>query len=194
MVKKWVNLLTWLLIGCSLLCSQSGAMTCLLTQLLTMTTTHKFPSLDVGVANVLVLVLVVGTIGRSLLPDKNKTKYGNKKVSLIRVMIWRGTPSDKADVPTTKLPFTYRISTLSFPLQSCPSRYNYVVIFLKGLFFASACDSSGAGTRVSKSGTWTAAFWRRRRLRHLAFLFMKELPWIFRPGTQSTCRQVEPEK
>ena len=26
-VKSWVNLLTWLLIGCSLLCSQSGAST-----------------------------------------------------------------------------------------------------------------------------------------------------------------------
>ena len=36
--------------------------------------------------------------------------------------IWRGTPGDEAYVPATKLPFTYRISTLSFPLQSCRSR------------------------------------------------------------------------
>ena len=68
--------------------------------------------------------------------------------------IWRGTPGDVADVPATKLPFTYLISTLSFPLQSCRSRYNCVVIFLKELFFASASDSSGA--RVSKSGTWNS--------------------------------------
>ena len=30
-------------------------------------------------------------------------------------------------------------------------------------------DSSRAGTRMSKSGTWTAALERERRLRHLAF-------------------------
>ena len=86
--------------------------------------------------------------------------------------IWRGMPGDKADVPAPKLPFTYRISTLLLPLQSCRSRYNCVVIFLKGLLFASASDSSGAGTRVSKSGTWAAALWRGRRLRHLVFLFI----------------------
>ena len=44
-VKSWVNLLTWLLIGCLLLYSQSGASSCLLTQLLTLTTTQKFPPL-----------------------------------------------------------------------------------------------------------------------------------------------------
>ena len=33
------------------------------------------------------------------------------------------------------------------------SRYNCVVIFLKGLFFASVSDSSEAETSVSKSGT-----------------------------------------
>ena len=44
-------------------------------------------------------------------------------------------PGDKADVHATKLPFTYRISKLSFPLQGCHSRYNCVVIFLKGLLF-----------------------------------------------------------
>ena len=59
---------------------------------------------------------------------------------------------DEADVPATKLPFTYRILTLSFPLQRCRSRYNCVVIILKALFFASANDSSGARTIVSKSG------------------------------------------
>ena len=32
------------------------------------------------------------------------------------VHIWRGTPGDAADVPATKLPSTYRILTLSFPL------------------------------------------------------------------------------
>ena len=42
---------------------------------------------------------------------------------------------DKADVPATKLPVPYRISTLSFPLDSCRSRYNVSRIFLKGLFF-----------------------------------------------------------
>ena len=64
---------------------------------------------------------------------------------------------DEADVPATKLPFTYRILTLSFPLQRCRSRYNCVVIFLKGLFFASASDSYGEGARMSKSGARTAA-------------------------------------
>ena len=58
-----------------------------------------------------------------------------------------------ADVSATKLPFTYQILTLSFPLHSCRSRYNVSRIFLKGLFFASASDSSEAGTRVPKSGT-----------------------------------------
>ena len=67
------------------------------------------------------------------------------------------TPGDAADVPASKLLSTYRISTISFPLQSCRFRFNCVVIFLKGLFFASASDSSGAGTGVSISGTWTAA-------------------------------------
>ena len=46
----------------------------------------------------------------------------------------RGTPGDDADVPATKLPFTYRISALSFPLQSCRSQCNYVVIFLRVIF------------------------------------------------------------
>ena len=45
-----------------------------------------------------------------------------------------GTPGDEADVSATKLPFTYQISTLSFPLQSCRSRYDCIVIFLKIIF------------------------------------------------------------
>ena len=36
--------------------------------------------------------------------------------------IWRVTPGDKAGVPATKLSFTYRISILSFPHQSCCSQ------------------------------------------------------------------------
>ena len=45
-VKRWVNLLTWLLIGCFYSCVANQEPACLLlTQLLTMTTTHKFPSL-----------------------------------------------------------------------------------------------------------------------------------------------------
>ena len=43
-VKKSVNLLTWLLIGCSSSCAANQEPACLLTPLLTMTTTHKFPS------------------------------------------------------------------------------------------------------------------------------------------------------
>ena len=42
--------------------------------------------------------------------------------------------SDQADVSHTELPLTYRISPLSFPLQSCRSRYDCVIIFLKGFF------------------------------------------------------------
>ena len=38
------------------------------------------------------------------------------------ICIWRGMPDDKADVPATKLSLTYRIFTLSFPLQSCRSQ------------------------------------------------------------------------
>ena len=41
-VKRWVNLLTWLLIGC---CVANQELACLLTLLLTMTTTYKFSSL-----------------------------------------------------------------------------------------------------------------------------------------------------
>ena len=48
--------------------------------------------------------------------------------------------------------------TLLFPLQSFCSQYNCVVMFLQGSFFASTSDSFEAGTRVSKSGKWTAAF------------------------------------
>ena len=44
MVRSWVNLLTWLLIGCSLLSAANQEPACLLTQLWTMTTAHKFPS------------------------------------------------------------------------------------------------------------------------------------------------------
>ena len=66
--------------------------------------------------------------------------------------IWRGLPGDEADVPASKLPFTDRIWTLSFPLQSCQSRYNCVVIFLQGLFFASTSDSFVAGTSASSPG------------------------------------------
>ena len=47
-VKSGVNLLTWLLIGCSSSCAANQELACLLTQFLTMTTTHKFPSLDGG--------------------------------------------------------------------------------------------------------------------------------------------------
>ena len=45
--KSWVNLQTWLLIGCSLLCSCDQEPAGLLTQLLTITTITKFPSLGV---------------------------------------------------------------------------------------------------------------------------------------------------
>ena len=52
--------------------------------------------------------------------------------------------------------------TESTPMQ-------YVVIIFEGIIFASAGDSYGAGTRVSKSGTWAVAL-SGRRLRHLAYL------------------------
>ena len=42
--------------------------------------------------------------------------------SFLSIDIWRWTPGNVADVSATELPFTYRISTLSFPLQSCRSR------------------------------------------------------------------------
>ena len=58
----------------------------------------------------------------------------------------------------TSPPFTYRIKTLLFLLQSFCSQYNCVVMFLQGSFFASTSDSFEAGTRVSKSGKWTVAF------------------------------------
>ena len=50
------------------------------------------------------------------------------------------------------MPLTYRISTLSFPLHSCRSRYNVSRIFLKRLFFASESDSSVAGTSALSPG------------------------------------------
>ena len=45
-VNSCVNLLSWLLIGCSLLWSPSWASLLVDTILFTMTTTHKFPSLE----------------------------------------------------------------------------------------------------------------------------------------------------
>ena len=63
----------------------------------------------------------------------NWPKY--QKSENILLYIWRETPGDEADVPATELPFTYRISAPSCPLQSCHSRYNSVVMFLQGLFF-----------------------------------------------------------
>ena len=41
--------------------------------------------------------------------------------------IIRGTPGDNTDVPATKLSLTYRILTLSFPLQSCRSRMQKII-------------------------------------------------------------------
>ena len=85
----------------------------------------------------------------------------SKKKAVVKVLnytcIWRGTPGDEADVPATELPLTYQISTLSFPLHICRSRYNVSRLFLKGLFFASKSDSSGAGRRMAKFGTWATA-------------------------------------
>ena len=81
-----------------------------------------------------------------------------------------GTPGDAADA--------------SSPLQSCRPRIGFrhscsrskAVVsdtmcrhISKGIFFVSPNDSSRAGTRVSKPDTWTAALWRRRRLRHPAW-------------------------
>jgi len=43
-VKSCVNSLTWLLIGYSRSCAANQEPACMLTQLLTMTTTHEFPS------------------------------------------------------------------------------------------------------------------------------------------------------
>ena len=63
----------------------------------------------------------------------------------------RGTSGDKADVPAIELSLTYRVSTLSFSLHSCRSRYSVSRIFLKELFFASESDSSGAGTRMTSA-------------------------------------------
>ena len=74
----------------------------------------------------------------------------------------------RRDIPAAKLPFTYRITTLSFPLKSCRSRYNRVVIFLKGLFFASASDNFRAGNESVKirymtgSGDVGHVTWRHR--------------------------------
>ena len=67
-------------------------------------------------------------------------REGNNALENLKLMlmnqryIWRGTPGDKADVPATKLPLTYRILTLSFPLQSCRSWYNDSLWFLKRWF------------------------------------------------------------
>ena len=43
-------------------------------------------------------------------------------ISLGKYTILQGTPGNVADVSATELPFTYRISTLSFTLQDCCSR------------------------------------------------------------------------
>ena len=60
----------------------------------------------------------------------------------------RGTPGDKADVAATQLPLKYRISTLSFPLQSCRSRMRKIVPLKKWATNCIGSDSYGAGTRV----------------------------------------------
>ena len=58
-----------------------------------------------------------------------------------------------ADVSATRLPFTYRILTLSFPLQSCRSRMQKIIPLENCATQCSGSDSYGAGTRVSKFGT-----------------------------------------
>ena len=49
-------------------------------------------------------------------PNIHPTK-NTKSKELKLFNIWRGTQGDEADVPATKLSFTYRISTLLLPLQ-----------------------------------------------------------------------------
>ena len=86
-----------------------------------------------------------------LLPDIRQNGWFTLLHS-VALHIWLGTPGDEADVPATKLPLTYRISTFSLPLQSCrswmqrisPSKYDDTIVM-------------GAAARMSKSGTWAAA-------------------------------------
>ena len=134
---------------------------CSLTPLLIMTTTQKFPSRDPSLTPYLVMrssrsvrvissaVILLTVSGLRCKAFSHSTRASSASTSTkyllsylccrtIRYLstyhIWRGKPGDEADVPATKLPLTNRISTLSFPLQSCRSRYNCVVIFLKGPF------------------------------------------------------------
>ena len=69
------------------------------------------------------------------------------------ICIWRGMPDDKADVPATKLTLTYRILTLSFPLQSCRSQMQKIIPLEKCATHCIGSDSYGAGTRMAKFGT-----------------------------------------
>ena len=63
----------WLLIGCLLLCSQLGAQASLLTQLLTMTTTQKFPSLVL-----VVLLILAHQVAQHVEPEHRLLPYFKK--------------------------------------------------------------------------------------------------------------------
>jgi len=77
---------------------------------------------------------------------------------------WRSRRSrSKAAVHVPDFDILVPALELSLPIQFCRH------ISKRIIFFASTSDSSGAGTRVSKFGTWMAALERERRLLHLAF-------------------------
>ena len=64
------------------------------------------------------------------------------------------TPGNVADVSAKNLPFTYQVSTLPFPLQSCRSRMQKTIPLEKHVTHCIGSDSYGAGTRKSKYGSW----------------------------------------
>ena len=84
--------------------------------------------------------------------------------------IWQGTPGDKADVPATELPLTYRISPSSFPLQSCRSRMQKIIPFEKCATHCIESRQLWSGFESVEIRYVSGGSVAGRRLHHLAFL------------------------
>ena len=87
----------------------------------------------------------------------------------VNICIWRWTQGEETDVTAPELPFTYRIFNTLVPLQSCRLRMQKNNPFRNMTTKLNWERQLWTGTRMSKSGMWTAALERERRLCHLAF-------------------------
>ena len=89
----------------------------------------------------------------------------------VNICIWRWTPGEETDVTAPELSCRSRTEFRHSRSRSRAVARGCKKIILLEIWRQNwiRSDSSGAGTRMSKSGMWTAALERERRLRHLAF-------------------------